>query len=66
MIKKKRIEKGNRDIFIGSNPHSNGDLFSRSVFVFFDKKDAKVIIMVVINKINIDILSRLMIIYTKF
>jgi hypothetical protein len=29
-IKKKRDEKGSRAEFFGSNPHSNGDLFSRS------------------------------------
>ncbi len=30
VIKKNRIEKGIRDEFIGSNPHSKGDDFSRS------------------------------------
>lgn len=29
-IKKNRKEKGNRDEFKGSNPHSKGDIFSRS------------------------------------
>lgn len=29
-IKKKRREKGNRDELSGSNPHSKGDIFSRS------------------------------------
>lgn len=29
-IKKNRKEKGNRDEFSGSNPHSKGDIFSRS------------------------------------
>jgi hypothetical protein len=35
--KKKRKEKGSRADLIGSNPHSNGDLFSRSLNVRFDK-----------------------------
>lgn len=37
-IKKNRDEKGSRAEFLGSNPHSNGDLFSRSSFIFFDSK----------------------------
>jgi hypothetical protein len=34
-IKKNREEKGCRAEFFGSNPHSNGDLFSRSSLIFF-------------------------------
>lgn len=30
---KNRIEKGIRALFLGSNPHSNGDVFSRSFTV---------------------------------
>lgn len=30
---KNRNENGIRALFLGSNPHSNGDVFSRSVFV---------------------------------
>jgi hypothetical protein len=30
--KKNRIEKGIRAVLLGSNPHSNGDDFSRSVY----------------------------------
>lgn len=30
-IKKNCDEKGIRDEFFGSNPHSNGDIFSRSI-----------------------------------
>ena len=33
--RKKRKEKGNRADFIGSNPHSKGELFSRSLVVRF-------------------------------
>jgi len=35
-IKKNRDEKGSRAEFFGSNPHSNGDLFSRSSLIFFE------------------------------
>jgi hypothetical protein len=34
-IKKNRNEKGSRAGFFGSNPHSNGDLFSRFSLFFF-------------------------------
>jgi hypothetical protein len=47
------MEKGNREEFIGSNPHSKGDVFSRSVDDFFDNKEAKNIIIMVINIIII-------------
>lgn len=40
VIKKNRREKGRRDEDFGSNPHSNGEDFSRSTSVFFDKIDA--------------------------
>lgn len=35
-IKKNWIEKGMRDDLLGSNPHSNGDIFSRSRIDFFE------------------------------
>ena len=35
-ITKNRDEKGSRAEFIGSNPHSKGDLFSRSSLIFFE------------------------------
>lgn len=37
-IKKNRIENGIRDVFLGSNPHSKGETFSRSKIVFFENK----------------------------
>lgn len=42
-IKKNRREKGNRDELLGSNPHSKGELFSRSVISFLDNREAKII-----------------------
>jgi len=35
-IKKSRDEKSSRAEFFGSNPHSNGDLSSRSSLIFFE------------------------------
>jgi hypothetical protein len=35
-VKKNRDEKGNHVEFFGSNPHSKGDLFSRSSFIFIE------------------------------
>lgn len=49
-IKKNRIEKGIREDLKGSNPHSNGAAFSRSLIIFFDKIEAK---SIMINEIII-------------
>lgn len=65
VIKKNRIEKGRRDEFIGSNPHSNGDVFSRSFNDFLDNRDANNITIIVIIKIVIAIIYKVKIIYTK-
>jgi len=35
-VKKNRDEKGSPAEFFGSNPHSKGDLFSRSLFIFHE------------------------------
>lgn len=45
-IKKNRSEKGNRALDFGSNPHSKGELFSRSSICFFDSIVAIIIIIV--------------------
>lgn len=64
-IKKNRSEKGRREDLFGSNPHSNGDLFSRSTIDFFDKREASIITITAIIKIIklINIVKK--IIYTK-
>ena len=51
VIKKKCKEKGNREDDLGSNPHSNGELFSRSLIDFFDKIEASIITIEQIVKI---------------
>lgn len=43
VIRKNRKENGKREDDLGSNPHSKGDLFSRSTKVFLDKIEAKII-----------------------
>jgi hypothetical protein len=42
-MRKNRDEKGSRAEFFGSNPHSNGDLFSRSSLIFFEISVANII-----------------------
>lgn len=64
VIRKNRSEKGNREDDFGSNPHSNGEHFSRSVRVFFDKIDANIITtLAIIIKIDV-IIAIEKIIYT--
>jgi hypothetical protein len=48
-IRKNRDENGRREDFFWSNPHSNGDHFSRSSLNFFEIRVAR-IIMAVNNK----------------
>ena len=47
--KKNRKEKGKRADLIGSNPHSKGDLFSRSLIARFAKTQPKAITIVEIS-----------------
>jgi hypothetical protein len=65
-IIKNRKEKGIREWLFGSNPHSKGDIFSRSTIVFFDNKEARNITIVEIIKINVPIKVVKKITYTKF
>lgn len=65
-IRKKWREKGIRGEFIGSNPHSNGLVFSRSILVFFEMIDARVIMADAIINVILVIDIIIIIIYTKF
>jgi hypothetical protein len=64
-IRKNRDENGSRAEFLGSNPHSNGDLFSRSSLLFFEIKvvryitavDSMIVIVVAVMVINITYLA---------
>lgn len=40
LSRKNRIENGIRALFLGSNPHSNGDVFSRSEELRVDSTQA--------------------------
>jgi hypothetical protein len=42
-IRKNRDENGSRAEFFGSNPQSNGELFSRSSLIFFEINVANII-----------------------
>lgn len=63
-VKKNWIEKGRRDDEIWSNPHSNGDIFSRFfIYIFINKllmitiiNGIKIIIEIIIkDEINLDL-----------
>lgn len=64
-IKKNRKENGNRAVPLGSNPHSNGEFFSRSEIVFFDSKDAIIITTVEIIRIIIIDENKIIIVFSK-
>jgi hypothetical protein len=53
-IMKNRREKGIRDVENGENPHSKGEVFSRSKLVFFPKRVAVMIIARAIIKIIVN------------
>jgi hypothetical protein len=61
VIIKNWIEKGIRGWDLGSNPHSNGENFSRLKFFFFEiKMDKMAIILGIINEIKlIDIIEKI-------
>lgn len=65
-IRKNRDENGNRAEFFGSNPHSNGDLFSRSSLIFFDTRVAKIIIVADRIRVTIAAVVTIIIIYLVF
>lgn len=65
-IKKNRIEKGIREELNGLKPHSNGDSFSRSAIIFFDKiEEINITIIEIIIMIKLKI-NKLKIIYINF
>lgn len=64
-IKKNCKEKGKRAEFLGSNPHSNGEFFSRSLNVFLEKILANIITKLEIIIINLNKNNNVIIIYTK-
>lgn len=66
VIKKNWIEKGIRDEFKGSNPHSKGEFFSRSFCIFFEIIEAIIITIKEIKIVKIDINNKLIIIYINF
>lgn len=65
-IKKNRDEKGSRAEFFGSNPHSNGDLFSRSSFIFFEISVVRIIMAEDNKMVSVAIVIIIVIIYLVF
>lgn len=64
-IKKNRNENGRRAVPLGSNPHSNGEFFSRSEIVFFDNKEAIDITKIEITKIIVIEIDKIIIVFSK-
>jgi hypothetical protein len=62
-IRKNRRENGSRAVLLGSNPHSNGELFSRSSMFFFDKAVVNIIIINDSTSVTIVIVVIILIIY---
>jgi hypothetical protein len=60
-IKKNRSENGSHAGFLGSNPHSNGDLFSRSSILFLDSIVVSIII-ITDNKMVIGVIIAIIVI----
>jgi hypothetical protein len=54
-IKKNRSENGSRADLLGSSPHSNGELFSRSSIIFFEIKEVMIIMIMVSVKASVAI-----------
>lgn len=64
-IKKNRIENGRREEFMGLNPHSKGESFSRSEIFFFPRIVERAITIKAIIKITQAITNKFKIIYIK-
>ena len=64
-IKKNRKEKGSRADFLGSNPHSYGEFFSRSIMVFLARIEDKNITTEAIKKVSKEIVEINRIIFSK-
>jgi len=65
-IRKNRDENGSRAEFLGSNPHSKGDLFSRSSLIFFEIRVARIIIAADRIRVTVAAVVTIIIIYLVF
>ena len=65
-IKKNRDEKGSLAEYFGSNPHSNGDLFSRSSLIFFGISVASIMMADDSRMVIVAIVIIIVIIYLVF
>lgn len=64
-IRKNRNENGSREELLGSNPHSKGELFSRSIIVFFESIEANDITIITIVARIKAMIEMIRIIYSK-
>jgi len=65
-IRKNRDENGSHAEFFGSNPHSNGDLFSRSSLIFFEIKVVNTIMAADSRMVTVAVVRIISIIYLVF
>lgn len=65
-IRKNRDENGSRAEFFGSNPHSNGDLFSRSSLIFFEIKVVNTMMAADNKMVTVAVVIVISIIYLVF
>lgn len=63
--RKNWIENGIRGDLLGSNPHSNGDIFSRSMILFFLVKMQIIIISTEMVKVMKDVVKIIIIILSN-
>lgn len=63
---KNRSENGTRALFLGSNPHSNGDVFSRSDVDRLFRTLANINSKIVINSATMDVIIGMYIIWNFF
>ena len=64
-IRKNRRENGIRADPFGSNPHSKGEFFSRSLIVFLERKEDTIISALAIIKITIINIQRERIVFPE-
>jgi len=65
-IRKNRDENGSRAEFLGSSPHSKGDLFSRSSLIFFEINVASIMIIDESMMVIVAVVMTIIIIYLVF
>jgi hypothetical protein len=66
VVRKNRDENGRRADFFWSNPHSNGDIFSRSSLIFLEIKVVRIIMAADSRMTSVAVVIIIIIIYFVF